>query len=49
MNIYEQLITKKSLIDGPHSVHRIFKWKNITFPSHEVANGASLFQSVVEG
>lgn len=41
MNIYEQLITRKSLIDGPRSVHRIFKWKKKknTFPSHEVANG----------
>lgn len=38
MNIYEQLITRKSLIDGPR-VHRIFKRKKITFPSHEVANG----------
>lgn len=39
MNIYEQLITTKPLIDGPCSVYSIFKWEKITFPSREVANG----------
>lgn len=39
MNIYEQLITRKPLIDEPRSVYSVFKWEKITFPSHEVANG----------